>query len=262
MQRLLEIMARLRDPDQGCPWDIAQSFSSIAPYTIEEAYEVADAIDRDDMVDLKDELGDLLLQVVFHAQMAHEQGLFSFEDIARQLADKMLRRHPHVFANQTADSAEDVKTLWEQIKRQERASKSASDASTDASALDGLSTGLPEWMRAQKLHRKAAAVGFDWDDVQGVLDKVEEELAELRQAIDEGHGAEAITEEYGDLLFACCNIGRHVTADPGTALRLANHKFEQRFRAMEQLARSRRVDMMSASLETLEALWQQVKASE
>ncbi len=261
MQDLLDIMARLRDPDHGCPWDIKQTFESIAPYTIEEAYEVADAIDRDNMVDLKDELGDLLLQVVFHAQMAQEQGLFRFEDVAEQLARKMVRRHPHVFADQHADTAEDVKHLWETIKQQERATQSTSGDQSDDSALAGLTVGLPEWIRAQKLHKKAASVGFDWDDVHGVLDKVEEELGELREAIAERQGTAAIVEEYGDLLFACCNIGRHVQADPGTALRLANHKFEQRFRAMELLARARHIDMMTASLAELEQLWQEVKAS-
>ncbi len=254
MQRLLDIMQRLRDPDNGCPWDIRQTFKTIAPYTIEEAYEVADAIDRDDMVDLKDELGDLLLQVVYHSQMASEAGHFDFSDVMEHVSDKLVRRHPHVFDSAEADSPEQVKQLWESIKAGERRQKDSDD-----SALAGLAPGLPAWIRAQKLHKRAAQVGFDWDDVHGILDKVAEELDEVRQALANDEGNEALEAEYGDLLFVCFNIGRHIDIDPDTALRGANRKFEQRFRAMETIARDRGVDMQTATLAELDLIWDEVK---
>ncbi|HWS76745.1 MAG TPA: nucleoside triphosphate pyrophosphohydrolase, partial [Thermomonas sp.] len=246
---LLEIMAALRDPDSGCPWDVAQDFATIAPYTIEEAYEVADAIDRGDLTDLKDELGDLLLQVVFHAQMAQEQGAFGFGDVVAAICDKMVRRHPHVFdAHGHADGAGGGPTEarrsnadaqlqhWEELKRAERAAK----GETDASALAGISRGLPEWQRAVKLQHKAAKVGFDWPDPAPVLEKLHEEIDEVRAefaavAANPGDAAarDRLEDEIGDILFVCANLARHAKVDFGAALRRANHKFERRFRAME-----------------------------
>lgn len=261
LDRLLGIMARLRDPRDGCPWDLQQDFSSIAPYTIEEAYEVADAIDRGDLVDLQDELGDLLLQVVFHAQMASEQGAFGFAEVARSISDKMQRRHPHVFAQVQVDGAEDVNTNWEAIKRAERAAK----GHADTSALAGISRGLPEWQRAMKLQARAARVGFDWPGPAPVIDKVREELDEVaaefaRGAVEDNHAR--LQEELGDLLFVCANLARHAKVDVGAALRQANHKFERRFRAMEAQAEAAGQSMAALDLEAQEQLWQQAKADE
>jgi len=258
---LLRIMARLRDPHGGCPWDLQQDFSSIAPYTIEEAYEVADAIDRNDLADLKDELGDLLLQVVFHAQMASEQGAFAFADVVAAISDKMLRRHPHVFGDAQADDAGQVVANWEQIKQRERAD--AGD--TDGSTLAGIARGLPEWQRALKLQKRAARTGFDWPDVAPVLDKLREEVdevqAEFESAAHPGSHAR-LEDEIGDLLFVCANLARHARVDPGSALRRANLKFERRFRAMEALAAARGQAMSALDLEQQEALWQAVKRGE
>ena len=241
VNRLLKIMQCLRDPDSGCEWDVAQSFSSIAPYTIEEAYEVADAIQRNDMPDLKDELGDLLLQVVFHAQIAHEAGHFSFEDVVSAISDKMERRHPHIFGGATHGSHAD----WERIKAEERGAKGAS------SALDGVATGLPALLRADKLQRRAARTGFDWPDPTGPRAKIDEELAEIEAA-----PADMVEEEIGDLLFAVVNWARHQGIDTEAALRRGNAKFERRFRAMEELA-SGAFPMLS--LAEQETLWEQVK---
>ncbi|WP_411851846.1 nucleoside triphosphate pyrophosphohydrolase [Stenotrophomonas sp. LGBM10] len=261
LDRLLQIMARLRDPAQGCPWDLQQDFASIAPYTIEEAYEVADAIDRGDLDDLKDELGDLLLQVVFHAQMASEQGAFAFADVARAIGDKMQRRHPHIFADVQVEDADQVNLNWEAIKRAERAAK----GDTDTSALAGISRGLPEWQRAVKLQARAARVGFDWPDPQPVLDKVREELDEV--AAEFAHGDvqanhARLQEELGDLLFVCANLARHAKVDVGAALRQANHKFERRFRAMEAQAAAAGQRMDALDLDAQERLWQQAKRDE
>ncbi|MCE4075035.1 nucleoside triphosphate pyrophosphohydrolase [Stenotrophomonas sp. 17(2023)] len=254
-------MARLRDPHGGCPWDLQQDFSSIAPYTIEEAYEVADAIDRNDLADLKDELGDLLLQVVFHAQMASEQGAFAFADVVAAISGKMLRRHPHVFGDAQADDAGQVVANWEQIKQRERAD--AGD--TDGSVLAGIARGLPEWQRALKLQKRAARTGFDWPDVAPVLDKLREEVdevqAEFESAAHPGSHAR-LEDEIGDLLFVCANLARHARVDPGSALRRANLKFERRFRAMEALAAARGQAMSALDLEQQEALWQAVKRGE
>ena len=265
LQRLLGIMARLRDPDGGCPWDLAQDFSTIAPYTIEEAYEVADAIDRGDMHGLRDELGDLLLQVVFHARMAEEAGDFAFDDVARAIADKMERRHPHVFGDADREDAEAVRASWEEIKRAERAA--AGDE--DTSALAGISRGLPEWQRAVKLQARAARVGFDWPGPGPVLDKLAEELGEVRVEFDalaaapDDAGARArLEDELGDLLFVAANLARHAKVDVGAALRRANHKFERRFRAMEALASAEGTPLSERTLDAQEALWARVKDAE
>lgn len=261
IQTLLNIMARLRDPDGGCPWDLQQDFASIAPYTVEEAYEVADAIDRNDLDDLKDELGDLLLQVVFHAQMASEQGAFDFGDVVASISDKMVRRHPHIFADARVDGAGDVSANWEQIKRAERAAR----GETDDSALAGISRGLPEWQRATKLQSRAARTGFDWPDPVPVLDKLREEVDEVQAEFAAGPvdaNQARLQEEIGDVLFVCANLARHARVDVGTALRQANLKFERRFRAMEAHARARGGAMQDLDLAQQEALWRQVKDEE
>ena len=262
IQTLLQIMARLRDPQGGCPWDLEQDFASIAPYTVEEAYEVADAIDRNDLPDLKDELGDLLLQVVFHAQMASEQGAFDFGDVVASISNKMIRRHPHIFGNAEVSDADEVLANWDQIKRSERAAK----GEQDDSALAGISRGLPEWLRATKLQSRAARTGFDWPDAVPVLDKLREEIDELQAEFElAAAGADnqvRLQEELGDVLFVCANLARHAKVDSGTALRHANHKFERRFRAMEALAAAQGNAMSQLDLQQQEALWQQVKQQE
>ncbi len=261
IQALLEIMARLRDPDGGCPWDLQQDFASIAPYTIEEAYEVADAIDRNDLTDLKDELGDLLLQVVFHAQMASEQGAFDFGDVVASISDKMIRRHPHIFADTAVEGAGEVSANWEEIKRAERAAK----GETDTSALAGISRGLPEWQRATKLQSRAARTGFDWPDPLPVLDKLREEVDEVQAEFAAGpvnDNQARLQEEIGDVLFVCANVARHAKVDVGTALRQANHKFERRFRAMEARAQAQGQSMATLGLAQQEALWVAVKNEE
>jgi ATP diphosphatase len=261
LDRLLGIMARLRDPLQGCPWDLQQDFASIAPYTIEEAYEVADAIDRGDLDDLCDELGDLLLQVVFHAQMASEQGAFGFADVARAISDKLQRRHPHVFAQVQVAGAADVNLNWEAIKRAERVAKGESDGS----ALAGISRGLPEWQRALKLQSRAARVGFDWPGPGPVMDKVREELDEVAAEFARGpvqDNQARLEEELGDLLFVCANLARHAKVDVGAALRQANHKFERRFRAMEAQAAAAGQPLAALDLDAQERLWLLVKSDE
>jgi len=257
--RLLQIMAQLRDPDGGCEWDLRQDFASIAPYTIEEAYEVADAIERGDDDDLLDELGDLLLQVAFHAQMAQEQGLFDFEKVAAGIADKLVRRHPHVFAGVTFSDDEQRRQAWEQIKQQERAEKPQKAA--DSSALAGVTVGLPGLMRAEKLQRRAADVGFDWPEAEPVFHKIDEELAEVRQAIAAGD-ADEIYEEIGDLQFAVVNLARHLGVEPEPAMQAANRKFERRFRAVEKALQAQGVAVEEASLELMDDIWDKVKAAE
>lgn len=242
---LQDIMARLRDPEHGCPWDVAQDFASIAPYTIEEAYEVADAIQRDDMAGLKDELGDLLLQVVFHSRMAQEAGSFDLSDVITAICEKMVRRHPHVFGDGGASPG------WDEIKAAERAEKDDGDHS----ALAGVAVALPALARAEKLQKRAARVGFDWDNVEDVRNKILEEMEEVSDAV----GSEALEEEIGDLLFAVANLARYHRVDPETALRRANAKFERRFRAMEAMAGT---DFPALALDDQEALWQAVKAAE
>jgi len=266
--RLLAIMAKLRDPDGGCPWDLEQDFSTIAPYTVEEAYEVADAIDRHDLPALKDELGDLLLQVVFHAQMASEQGAFAFGDVVDAICDKMVRRHPHVFdpstgSGQAASVADaDAQTVnWEAIKAAER--KAAGE--DDTSALAGVARGLPEWQRAIKLQSRAARVGFDWPDTGPVIDKLHEEIDEVRVELAAAPSPERdarLEDEIGDLLFVAANLARHAKVDVGGALRRANLKFERRFRAMEALAAADGTSMSALSLAQQEALWGRVKQGE
>ena len=265
IRELLEIMAALRDPKTGCPWDIEQDFASIAPYTIEEAYEVADAIDRGDMADLRDELGDLLLQVVFHAQMAKERDAFEFGDVVAAICDKMTRRHPHVFGDEARRSNADAQLQhWEDLKRAERAAK----GETDASALAGISRGLPEWQRAVKLQHKAAKVGFDWPDPAPVLEKLHEEIEEVRAEFaavaanpDDAAARGRLEDEIGDILFVCANLARHAKVDFGAALRRANHKFERRFRAMEALAAADG-GLAGQSLEAQDRYWVRAKQAE
>ncbi len=256
---LLAIMARLRDPQRGCPWDVQQDFASVAPYTIEEAYEVADAIDRGDFDDLRDELGDLLLQVVFHAQMARERGLFGFADVAHAISAKLVRRHPHVFGDVRYADAAAQKQAWEAIKAAER---QGGGAPPNDSALAGVSSGLPEWRRALKLQQRAASVGFDWPDAQPVLAKLAEEIEEVRAEFAHGADPARLQDEIGDVLFVLVNLTRHAGVDFSAALRHANAKFERRFRQMEQLAASAGGRFGERTLAEQEQLWQQAKALE
>jgi ATP diphosphatase len=251
MDKLLDIMRRLRDPQDGCPWDLEQDFASIAPYTIEEAYEVADAIQRRQWPELRDELGDLLLQVVFHAQMAQEQGLFDFDDVVAGISDKLVRRHPHVFGDARIDSAEAQTRAWEDQKTAERAAAGA------RSLMDGVPRGMSELVRARKIQKRAAQAGFDWPSADPVLDKIDEELDEIREAMAGGDES-ALRDEVGDLLFAVVNLARKLGQDPGRALREANAKFEGRFRAMED-ALGGSDALAERSLDEQEALWQTVK---
>jgi len=263
LDRLIAIMARLRDPEAGCPWDREQSFASIAPYTIEEAYEVADAIQQGDLGALREELGDLLLQVVFHAQMASEAGAFGIEDVARAISDKMIARHPHVFADAVVETAGAQTRAWEAQKAEERRAKAEAQGRA-AGALDGVPAALPALTRALKLQRRAARVGFDWpagDAVSRIEAKLAEELAELKAAIAAGDPP-AIAEECGDLLFVCVNLLRHLEVDPEAALRTTNAKFERRFRAVETEVAAAGIDLGEAGLERLEAAWQRAKATE
>lgn len=255
---LLAIMARLRDRDGGCPWDVEQTFDTIAPYTIEEAYEVADAIDRKDFADLRDELGDLLLQVVFHARMAEEAGHFAFADVVAAICDKMLRRHPHVFGQARVESAQAQTASWEALKAGERAAK----GDADTSALAGIARGLPEWQRALKLQKKAARVGFDWPDVNPVFDKLHEEIGEVRAEFAAGGDPDRLSDEIGDVLFVCVNLARHAKVDFSQALRHANAKFERRFRRMEAIAAKSGTTLAGKPLAEQDALWNAAKAEE
>src|SRR5579862_6727289 len=254
IDRLLQIMARLRDPEHGCPWDKEQNFRTIAPYTIEEAYEVADAIERADMGALKDELGDLLLQVVFHAQMAEEAGHFAFDDVAAAIADKMVRRHPHVFGDARIRTVAAQNEAWEAHKAAERAQQGGAQ-----SVVDGVALALPALLRAAKISGRAARIGFDWPDARAVIPKIAEEVAELEAELAKDAPAAAREEELGDLLFAVANLARQLEIEPETALRRATAKFERRFRRVEALARERGI---GHDLEALEALWQEVKRNE
>jgi MazG family protein len=255
IDRLLAIMAQLRDRERGCPWDIEQNFATIAPYTIEEAYEVGDAIERGDMAALKDELGDLLLQVVFHARMAEEGGLFAFKDVAAAIADKMVRRHPHVFGDAEIESVAAQNDAWETHKAAERQAK----GDADASVLAGVALALPALLRAAKISKRAARISFDWPDARAVLPKIAEEIAELEHEMNSGGAPAALEEEMGDLLFATANLARKLDIEPETALRRATAKFERRFRQVETLAAERAV---GRDLDALEALWQEVKRTE
>ncbi|MGJ3232378.1 MAG: nucleoside triphosphate pyrophosphohydrolase [Oceanicaulis sp.] len=255
IDRLLAIMARLRDPDGGCPWDVEQSSRSIARYTIEEAYEVVDAIERGDADELRDELGDLLLQVVFHAQMAEEAGRFRFEDVARSIAAKMIRRHPHVFGSAEERDADSQTRAWEAQKASERAAKAGGD---DVSVLADIPVALPALTRAEKLMKRAARVGFDWPDVPSVLAKVDEELAEVREAVEDGDQAH-IHEEIGDLLSTVVNVARKLGVDPETALRDSNAKFERRFRFIEQGLAGTGSSISEADLDAMESYWLKAK---
>lgn len=252
---LLAIMARLRNPEGGCPWDVEQNFATIAPYTIEEAYEVAEAIAKGDMHELRDELGDLLLQVVFHAQMAAEAGSFTFADVVQSISDKMIRRHPHVFADAEIKTAEAQTANWEVIKEAERAAKKRERTLADVPAA------LPALMRAQKLQARAARVGFDWPDTRGVLDKIKEELAEVEAAIASGDKAHT-EEELGDVLFAVTNLARFVGADAETALRGTNAKFVRRFEFIEDALKADGRHVKDASLDEMEVLWNAAKKDE
>jgi nucleoside triphosphate diphosphatase len=254
LAQLLDIMARLRDRERGCPWDVEQTFATIAPYTIEEAYEVADAIERGDLEDLKDELGDLLFQVVFHARMAEEAGAFAFDDVARAICDKMLRRHPHVFGDQKVNGSAQQSKQWEELKRAER-------SAAGGGMLDGVPGGLPALTRAVKLGKRAAAVGFDWPDVAGVRAKVDEELAEADSACASGNARE-VEAEIGDLLFSIANWCRHLTLDPETCLRSANARFTRRFRAVEREVAASGKPWPSHDADELDALWRRAKATE
>ncbi len=261
IERLLGVMARLRDPAKGCPWDREQSFATIAPYTIEEAYEVADAIASGDKPALKEELGDLLFQVVFYAQMAREQGHFDFAEIAAAIADKMERRHPHVFGGATIETAAAQTAAWEATKARKRAA--AGTVEKPASILDGVARALPALTRAEKLTKRAARHRFDWPEAAQVLDKIEEEIDELRTEIVASAPAERLSDELGDLLFACANLARKLDLDPEATLRDANDKFERRFRRVEALLRERGGKTPSDStLEEMDALWDDVKAEE
>ncbi|WP_377298828.1 nucleoside triphosphate pyrophosphohydrolase [Rhizobium sp. SGZ-381] len=265
--RLLDLMSALRDRQTGCPWDVEQTFETIKPYTIEEAYEVADAIERNDMEDLKDELGDLLFQVVFHAQMASEAGEFQFGDVVEAVMTKMIRRHPHVFARSDVSTPDAVKVQWDEIKaaeKRERAERRARRGLTDDSKsgfLGSVQRSQPALTEALKLQERAAKVGFDWSDAEPILDKIEEEIAELREALKGGE-AHKVKDELGDLIFALVNIGRHVKADPEQALRGTNTKFRRRFRYIEKSLQEVNVSLEEASLDQMEELWQAAKAEE
>ncbi len=264
LNELLAIMARLRDPEMGCPWDVAQSFATIAPYTVEEAHEVADAIAREDYRNLQEELGDLLLQVVFHSQMAAEQGLFDFEQVAQGINAKLIRRHPHVFPSgrpegvQETLAAEQVSANWEAIKAQEKAER----GEVHDYLLDSVSAGLPALARAEKLQKKAAKVGFDWNDPKAVLAKLREEIDEVEEALDRQHSRAAQEAELGDILFCVVNLARHLDLDAEQALKRTNAKFIRRFNEIESALRARQLQFQEVSLDEMERLWVAAKAGE
>ena len=267
IERLIAVMAKLRDPDGGCPWDLEQSFETIAPYTIEEAYEVAEAITLGDMASLRDELGDLLLQVVYHAQMAREMraedGAFTFDDVARGICEKMIRRHPHVFAGASVEDVKAQTHAWEKQKAAERADKAEAENRT-ASVLDGVSSALPALMRSLKLQNRAVRAGFDWPGIDGVFDKIDEELGELRAEVtgSDADDPDRIEDEVGDLLFTVVNLARRLDVDPETALRRCNAKFERRFRFMEDGLAAEGTPIQSVGLSEMERHWKRAKDSE
>ncbi len=257
LEKLEQIMVMLRDPKHGCPWDIKQTFATIVPYTIEEAYEVADAIEREDFEDLKKELGDLLFQVVFYGQMAKEQDRFDLESIAEAMCDKLISRHPHVFSDAEFDSEEKINANWEQTKANER---QANDP-RQTSVLDDIPLAMPALSRAYKMQKRAASVGFDWPDVTGAFDKIEEEVDEVKAEIAAGD-KQKLAEELGDLYFALTNVTRHLGIKPEDALRAANNKFERRFRQVEAKAHEKQTQLQQMSLQQMDELWDQVKRSE
>ena len=259
IETLLAIMAKLRSPDGGCPWDLEQNFATIAPYTIEEAYEVAEAIERGDMADLRDELGDLLFQVVFHAQMASEKQAFGFADVVRAICEKMIRRHPHVFGDEEARTAGAVKGRWDEIKAEEKAAKGQPAA---ASLLDDVPLALPALVRAIKLQNRAARVGFDWPDTSQVLDKLNEEMLELSEELARGGDADRLEDEFGDMLFVYANLARHLKIDPEAALRRANAKFYRRFNWIERALADMGKTPEQSDLEEMDRLWNEAKISE
>ena len=257
LQKLLDIMAQLRDPKDGCAWDVEQTFETIAPYTVEEAYEVAEAIDNNDMDALKDELGDLMFQAVFHARMAEEAGYFNFSDVIDAISDKMIRRHPHVFGSENYRDAEEQTVAWEEQKARERAEKK------QKSILDGVTVGLPALTRAVKLQKRAARVGFDWPSTSGVIDKLNEEMLELsEELIADKQDQEKIEEEFGDMMFVYANLARHLKIDPEQALKKANNKFTRRFNKIEQEIVNKESSFGQYSLNELEEFWQQAKIEE
>lgn len=258
MKKLLEIMAALRHPDTGCPWDKQQTFKSIIPYTLEEAYEVADAIENGNMLALKSELGDLLFQVVFYAQLAREQGSFDYQDVVQAISEKLIRRHPHVFSDVKMSDEAELHKAWESAKARERDEQSKVQK---ASILDGVAQALPALKRAQKLQKRAAAVGFDWPNVEPVLAKIEEEIAELREAM-KNNDSRAMQEEMGDVIFSCVNLSRHITVDAEEALRGCNAKFERRFAHVEAQVKASEMDFEQHSIEELEEYWQVAKKRE
>jgi len=255
--RLLNIMQTLRDPENGCPWDIQQTFASIVPYTIEEVYEVAEAIDQQDFDQLKDELGDLLLQIVYYAQMAREQNLFDLEDIAENICDKLIRRHPHVFDKQNFETDKDVSdNSWENIKQQERSKKKGENSN---SLLNDIPNALPQLIRAKKIQKRVSSVGFDWSETDAVIDKVYEELAELKEVINTDNSQAALEEELGDLLFSVVNLSRHINVNAEDALRKGNKKFIKRFKFVEEIVQNNDKKIADCSLDELEEYWQQAK---
>ena len=262
IQQLIEIMRALRDPKSGCPWDLEQDFQSLIPYTIEEAYEVADAIERNNLDDIKSELGDLLFQIVFYSQLATEQQAFDFAEVAQGINDKLTRRHPHVFADAKVNNAEEQTKEWEKLKQQERKAKAGTNTSI-LSHLDDVSRTLPSLMRAEKIQKRAAREGFDWPDIKGVMAKVYEELDEVQQELDADVQDKAnLEDEIGDLFFSCINLSRHAGVDAEQSLRKANLKFERRFRTLEKIANSKNLQINEMTTDELEDLWQEVKAQE
>ena len=259
IDKLLEVMERLRNPETGCPWDQQQTFATIIPHTLEEAYEVADAIERNNLTELKSELGDLLFQIVFYAQIAKEQGEFDFNDVAETITSKMKNRHPHVFGDVKVNSVEEQTRLWEKLKQAE---KSNTSSNQQTSILDDIPVNLPALSRASKLHKKASLVGFDWDNISGVMSKLHEEIAEIQHEIDNGSKQDRMLDEIGDLLFVTTILSRHAKVDPEQALRHANNKFIRRFNGIEQKLRQENIDINNASLKKMDALWDQVKLEE
>ena len=262
IENLIEIMQSLRDPDKGCPWDLEQDFQSLIPYTIEEAYEVADAIEQNNVEDIKGELGDLLFQIIFYSQIAKEQSAFDFNDVAQAISEKLIRRHPHVFSDAKIKNSEEQTKEWEKIKQQERERKSIKNLS-ELSILDDVSRALPSLMRSEKLQKRAAREGFDWPDINGVLIKVHEELGEVEQELDaQMQDKEKIEEEIGDLFFSCINLSRHAGLDAEQCVRKANLKFERLFRALEKIANNKGLQVNEINTGDLEKLWQEVKSKE